>query len=195
MKRKAILLVVATTCLLSSATAFARLGETPDQCQMRYGTSNGSSGAYTRYYKDHFDIAVLFRDGKSFEEIFSPNGGSGLTEAAVAELLAANSDGAGWSITANGSTYKTYLREDGDAHATLSEGSLKIAARFASKLVVAPGNSTAAAKDLPARAKNVPAVAAVAPPTNRATQSESNPDLMRRMGFSEKEIAEAQAKR
>jgi hypothetical protein len=50
---------------LSTVTAFARLGETPDQCQMRYGNPNRQEGPCFDYYKDHFDIDVLFRDGKS----------------------------------------------------------------------------------------------------------------------------------
>ena len=59
------LLAVLFGILRSAVTAFARLGETPDHCQMRYGNYNGQKGTYLFYYKDHFDIAVLFRDGKS----------------------------------------------------------------------------------------------------------------------------------
>ena len=109
--------------LLSALTTFARLGETPDQCQMRYGSSNGQKGEFTLYHKDHFDIAVLFRDGKSVQEIFLSNVNPAFSEDQVAELLTANSEGSSWLIKSNNLVRK-YERLDGAAFATLSGQSL-----------------------------------------------------------------------
>jgi hypothetical protein len=109
--------------LLSALAAFARLGETPDQCQMRYGNSNGQKEEFTLYQKDHFDIAVLFRDGKSVQEIFLSN--DGFSKDQVAELLTANSEGSSWLIKSNNLVRK-YERLDGSAFATLSGQSLVV---------------------------------------------------------------------
>lgn len=131
--------VVSFGILLSAVTASARLGETPDQCQMRYGTTNGSRGTYVLYYKDKFDIAVMFRDGKSVEEIFSPNVGGEFTEDLLAGFLSANSEGSTWQ-TGDTSGHRHYVRLDGRASASFDSKKLSIYARAERKTqTIVPG--------------------------------------------------------
>lgn len=112
--------------LLTIAAAFARLGETPDQCSLRYGSSVGQNGPFFIYSKDHVKIAVLFRDGLSAKEIFAPESGASFSKEQIAELLNANSGGATWSlVSAVSAVYKEYDRSDGRALATF-DGALTI---------------------------------------------------------------------
>lgn len=133
--------VLFAVLFLSSASLFARLGETPDQCQMRYGSSNGQRGAYVLYYKDHFDIAVMFRDGKSTKEVFSPNTGATLSDEMIEELLRANSEGSAWTTVVSNSTYRAYRRNDDAAFATLEAGKLTIEDRARKTISSKPSTS------------------------------------------------------
>lgn len=133
--------IASLAILLSGFSAFARLGETPNQCQMRYGSSTGQSGPYFTYYKDHFDIMVLFRDGKSVEETFFIVGAV-LSEENISEFLNANSDGSSWK-TSNTSSYRHYQRLDNRAYATLNHGKLTVQTRAESKTeIIVPGKQS-----------------------------------------------------
>lgn len=101
--------------LLLVATASARLGETPDQCAMRYGNSTGASGQFTIYSKDHILIAVLFEAGRSVREVFSSEPGAFLNEKQVVDLLNANSESAPWKITRDSPGFRKYERADSGA--------------------------------------------------------------------------------
>lgn len=69
MKRGSVLGLSALVLLgfvFASGTAFARLGETKDQCDRRYGIAVDvqQDGALVRYAREGLEIICLFRDGQ-----------------------------------------------------------------------------------------------------------------------------------
>lgn len=136
-----LLLSVLAGILIPATSCFARLGETPDQCSMRYGLSVGESGPFTIYSKDHIKISVMFRDGISVQEAFCPEPGTRFSEDQVMEFLTANSNGAKWSGPSSLKTYyRHYFRLDRKAYASFSNGVLTISVENSSdSQVVVPG--------------------------------------------------------
>lgn len=106
--------------LACSASAFGRIGETPNQCQDRYGSSTGQAGQFTMYSKGHVTVAVLFIDGISAKEIFNTEAGSQFSGDQISELLTANAEGSTWSKSLHNDYY---TRSDGEARASLELGS------------------------------------------------------------------------
>ena len=76
-----------------ACTGFARLGESPQAVQQRYGqpVSTGVVTPFTRcvYEKDSFAITVFFRNGVSVVETFAKRGLDQATARQVAVLVAA----------------------------------------------------------------------------------------------------------
>ena len=70
--------LILTALFVFTTTAFARLGETREQIEKRYGQGTRSDiqrleGAETtKYYFNNFQIEVVFCDNKSIWEIFHP---------------------------------------------------------------------------------------------------------------------------
>ncbi len=107
--------------------SFARLGETLDQCEARYGRKTGELVAVAgvdsatekvfTFIKDHINIAVVFRDDVSIREVFTAQPGDSLSESRVEDLLNANADGSTWKMTVESvaSGWRKYERTDGKA--------------------------------------------------------------------------------
>jgi len=100
--------------------SWARLGDTFDQVQSRYGllvkVDNVTRADYPQYFfqKDGIEIRVRFVDGRSAQEIFSaavPN-----LRTVAAQILNSNGQGSTWSSTAVGKSTE-YMRADGKATA------------------------------------------------------------------------------
>lgn len=96
--------------VFSVATVLARLGETEEQIQQRYGEPVGKPTDETRreksgtYIYNGFCIIVTFLDGKShMEGYMKEDRKSKLSDAEIAVLLNANSFGNAWEA-AEGST-------------------------------------------------------------------------------------------
>lgn len=113
------LLQITAILFLAVSTSFARLGETPDECAIRYGSSTGTAGQFTMYSKGHVTVAVLFRAGHSAQEIFAPEPFNVFSEDQIAEFLTANSEGATWIAAAGSGHWRVYWRSDKKARATL----------------------------------------------------------------------------
>jgi hypothetical protein len=90
--------LILTGLLLFTTSAFARLGETREQIDKRYGQGTRSDiqrleGAETiKYHFDNFEVEVVFHDNKSIWEIFhNPQGRVSTRDSKM--FLKANSDG------------------------------------------------------------------------------------------------------
>lgn len=95
--------ILAST-LLIGATAQARIGESEDQINARYGapitvlaSSGGESGVTKCYASDRFSIAVTYLHRKSVREIVTKKDNSKITAAEISSLLEANADGSVWN--------------------------------------------------------------------------------------------------
>ncbi len=87
--------------ILSSASAFARIGETREQIDKRYGTGTHSDyqrldGTETiKYHFNNYQVEVVFNDNKSIWEIYQRQGR--LIDATdLRMLMKANADGKTW---------------------------------------------------------------------------------------------------
>lgn len=127
--------LVITGIVIIATPAFARIGETQDQCSMRYGSAKGSNGQFTIYYQNRLNIAVQYSNGVSIKEIFSPDAGATLQEDQIAELLGANSGGSTWTVRPGIVSLRIYGRADGGATARLDAGGLTI---FSESVKIAP---------------------------------------------------------
>jgi hypothetical protein len=89
--------------LASASPTFARIGETLDECQQRYGSATGDvSASDITFRRDSVIIVIHFRRGKSFQEDFAPESGARLNEAQIKQFLDENAEGSTWE--ANGET-------------------------------------------------------------------------------------------
>lgn len=92
--------------LLTVAPAFARIGETPEQCEQRYGESNPlkSTGDTKTYHKGDFSITIAFLKGKAAFIEFVRDirtdapvwDARNLSEEEIQKLLTANASGKSW---------------------------------------------------------------------------------------------------
>jgi hypothetical protein len=105
----------------SAVTCSARLGETFDECQTRYGllvkVDSGSRSDYPQFcfQKDGIEIRVRFLNSHSAQEVFTGLAGK-MSDTSVADLLNANAQGSTWSAIDVGHA-KTYTRQDAKATA------------------------------------------------------------------------------
>jgi hypothetical protein len=122
-----------------TATAQARLGETPDQLVARYGQplteadqkADGSKVAMANvvFQKGGFEIDVSVNDGLSVQETFKKLNGQPLTIAEVRVLLNANGQGFGWEAPAALPQGKVWKRDDGATATAGEDGSLTLKTR------------------------------------------------------------------
>jgi hypothetical protein len=125
--------IVLLTLLLiagETVTAWARLGETPDQLVARYGPpiseedqkGEGDKVALARvvFNKGGFAIEVTVADGISVEESFKKINGDTFSIGEVRTLLGNNSQGHGWEAPMTIQGEKLWMRDD-DATAKLAQ--------------------------------------------------------------------------
>ena len=91
---KTLLPVILVLSLLSGSTSFARIGETLEECQARYGTMIGTDMTRSDYpayvfRKEDVEIRVRLYNGKSAQEIFFGIGKE-LTFVQIQQIRAAN---------------------------------------------------------------------------------------------------------
>lgn len=118
----------------ATATAQARLGETPDQLAARYGQplkeddQKGENGkiplANVVFQKGGFEIDVTVSDGVSVAESFKKLNGDALTLGEVQTLLTANSQGFGWDAPRIVQGEKMWMRDDSATAKLAQDGSL-----------------------------------------------------------------------
>lgn len=119
-----------------TATAHARLGETPDQLVARYGqplsevdqkAENGKVGmANVVFQKGGFEIDVSVNDGVSVQETFKKLNGQPLTLGEVRTLLDANGQGMTWEAPELIQQGKMWKRDDGAVAIVGADGALTI---------------------------------------------------------------------
>jgi hypothetical protein len=94
-------LFVAVALSLLVSPAFARIGETEQQIEKRYGkstltVSTGNEPLQKGYQSSGLNITVTYLDGVSQREIFTKQDGSELSKNEIAILLEANAAGSKW---------------------------------------------------------------------------------------------------
>jgi hypothetical protein len=104
-------ITIATTC------ALARIGETLDECKMRYGQAGQLAPDQFKFNRGQIMIIVRIRNGRSTQEDFAPESGSSLSDSDVSQLLQENSEGSSWEVSGETPTYTSYSRKDGKATA------------------------------------------------------------------------------
>ncbi|HUE40696.1 MAG TPA: hypothetical protein VMO75_02100 [Chthoniobacterales bacterium] len=109
--------VILTALVTVTTSVQARLGETLDECKMRYGQSAQLAPDQFKFNRSQIIIIVRIRNGRSIQEDFAPEGGSALSEGDVAQLLQENSEGSSFEVSGETATYTTYIRKDGKASA------------------------------------------------------------------------------
>jgi hypothetical protein len=119
-----------------TATAQARLGETPDQLVARYGQpisevdqkAEGSKVALASvvFQKGGFEIDVSVADGFSVQETFKKLNGQPMTLGEVRTLLNANAQGFGWEAPQSIESGKIWSRDDGATATVGQDGTLTI---------------------------------------------------------------------
>jgi hypothetical protein len=96
MKTRLLLVILA---LGVSASAFARIGETAEQVDKRYGApleTTKNNGESRRYSFRGFTVVVYFERGISQCEVYQKKDNSRMTEAEIRGLLGANAGGSPW---------------------------------------------------------------------------------------------------
>jgi hypothetical protein len=135
--RTALLTVVFVVSI--TATAQARLGETPDQLVARYGQplnendqkADGAkiAAANVSFQKGGFEIDVTITDGVSVQEIFKKLNGESITVPEAHILLTANSQGREWGPPQKTSDAEIWTRDDNAVAELSSDGSMIIRSR------------------------------------------------------------------
>jgi hypothetical protein len=103
--------------VLFTTTAFARLGETLEECKSRYSSTGQIAADQFTFRTGHVNVVVHVRNGRSIQEDFAPDGGSVLSESDFTQLLQENSEGSTWEISGETPTYTSLSRKDGRATA------------------------------------------------------------------------------
>jgi hypothetical protein len=111
------------TLLLSlSGFAYARVGETLDECTYRYGSSIGHySKDQVRFNRGHIYITVHVRDHHSIREDFSPEAGATLSDAQIEAILNDNANGYKWEKVGESPNVVRFLRTDGHVRAEVAK--------------------------------------------------------------------------
>jgi hypothetical protein len=105
----------------AAATCFARLGETMEECQARYGAIMAVETDAKRgvpiycFQKDDVKVRTWFLNGRSACETFGRDQGK-LGDMYIADILAGSSEGSTWNATKVGDA-TSYARADGKATA------------------------------------------------------------------------------
>jgi hypothetical protein len=96
----------------------ARIGDTLDECAVRYGGSTDNSAKdQVVFRRDHVTITVHLENDRSVREDFAPEGGGMLSDSEIAALLQENSAGSTWEKAGETSTQISYFRKDGHGSA------------------------------------------------------------------------------
>lgn len=110
--------------MLAISPTWARLGETAEECDARYGkpttVEKESDGIPNRTYQyGDFLVKVAFIDGKSVCEEFKKTGKNLLTMEEAQRLLEVNKQGSDWVLKddLDDATPESWMRVDGDAKA------------------------------------------------------------------------------
>lgn len=87
------LLIVTSMLFLCAVGAQARLGETPEQIEKRFGAPTFKGVNSNEYRKNGFEILVIYKNGVSVAEHYA---NKGITETDVKRILSGQ-DAAGWT--------------------------------------------------------------------------------------------------
>jgi|SRR2546423_6488578 len=139
---KALITTITAGCiLLSQHHSWARLGESRDEVEARYGSpvrtiQSAPDRVTGRLYDfNGFLITVMFLDGKSQLEEYAKKDKTKLTEDDVEKLLQANSGGRTWQRTDKPtSDVRTWQLINGDAGASLEPTKLSVATHEYAKI-------------------------------------------------------------
>ena len=94
---------IATALLLVASNAFARIGETENEIEARYGKPFTADSRDFNGYRlvifrtSGMQIGVAFRDGKSAAEFYSKQDSSDISANEIQVILAANAAGGKWT--------------------------------------------------------------------------------------------------
>jgi hypothetical protein len=97
------LVPIAAALLLATSNAFARIGETENEIEARYGkpivadTEDFRGHRLILFRTNGMEIGVAFRDGKSAMEIYSNQDKSHISANEIQLLLGANAAGGKWT--------------------------------------------------------------------------------------------------
>ena len=110
--------------VLIASPSFARVGETPDECAIRYGSSTGNlAKGQATFRRGGVTIVVHFENGKSVREDFGPESGGMLSDDQINSLLQESAEGSSWDKAGETSTVISYGRKDGHASAQAAKPS------------------------------------------------------------------------
>lgn len=103
--------------ILLSYQASARVGETAEQCHMRYGWPqdvNRERGTVS-FVKDGFDVVLTFHEGVARSIFYSPRGQrhGKITKVQIETFLAANAGSSEFIETVSGFVSTTWATRDG----------------------------------------------------------------------------------
>ena len=115
------LLLIALSLCFALNIAFARLGETEEQIEARYGKPQKSVISYGHmvetYEVNGFSIMVSFMDGKSASEMYSKSDKTKLSDAELQKLLEVNALGSRWILDPTSRFEAEWKLENGAATA------------------------------------------------------------------------------
>lgn len=124
--------------LLCLSTAFARIGETLDECEARYGSKTGSVAAdQITFQRGGITIIVRVRDGRSIQEDFAPEAGGRLSESQIEQLLNENAEGSTWERNGETPVETDYFRKDGKASARAAKEGAELTMKHAQLILKA----------------------------------------------------------
>jgi hypothetical protein len=104
------------------APVFGRLGESRQECEVRYGANVSHTVTVSQFLKNGIAIEISFRNDKAARIKFSVKSdtllGEKLSDFKVSEILKANDGGSPWQVTSKDLAGKKLSRVDGSALAT-----------------------------------------------------------------------------
>ncbi len=86
-------IIIVTSMILCAVGVQARLGETPEQIEKRFGAPTFKGVNSNEYNKNGFEILVIYKNGVSVAEHYTRRG---ITETDVKRILSGQ-DAAGWN--------------------------------------------------------------------------------------------------
>jgi hypothetical protein len=130
------ILLAITALFLTIGAAKGSLGETPDECALRYGSASGNlSPDQIIYQRSGITIIVRFRDGRSIQEDFAPQAATRLSEAEIKQLLEENGRGSIWETNGETAAATDYFRKDGKASARAAKEGAELSMQHAQLII------------------------------------------------------------